>query len=565
MKGLFLRPALYPYLVLLVAFLAAMEKPEKAGAQSIYPPGDPRRTYSSMLNVREFGAVGDGVANDTAAIQRAVNTAMSGLQRFVYFPPGVYLVNSVMVGPGITLLTFGATMKVCPNAGEFNVVFTTHKHVGYERYYWSSDRDSAPLVINGFKYDGNAAAQGPYEDWQLQHQAFVALAADPSRSGRLNALIQNCQGWDGVGDFIYAYTNSNVVIRNCSARDVFRGLISVGANANIEGRDLIATGDRFPTGIDIEPSQAGPLGVVNLKLTNVDLKGDFDVAVQPGSNVFIDNLKSGPPFNLVNRGSTIEIVNSRFEMGAVGESNRIRVRGVDGATTFKNCDFIATPEPATTQGAATSQTQSSDPIYAARVDWRGGKSNDVTFDGCRFDAVGGLATAAILSDPDQQELGNRLIVNDSVISDRFYYGVDMVQGGNLEVLNTQLNSRTGVYLDYKEKYTYSARFKGVRLGDRVQNYLRMDSGLAQNVVSHQAQELTAAQNHIWNPGGNVGANTFRGQRIIRGDANPTTTKTPGFLGDLYIRESATLEERWQCVSTDTSQAVWILIYSRSVN
>jgi hypothetical protein len=44
--------------------------------------------FSDIVNVKDFGAVGDGVANDTAAIQAAVNYA--GQSKKVYIPAGTY-------------------------------------------------------------------------------------------------------------------------------------------------------------------------------------------------------------------------------------------------------------------------------------------------------------------------------------------------------------------------------------------------------------------------------------------------------------------------------------------
>ena len=67
--------------------------------------------FADMINVKDFGAVGDGVADDTAAIQAAIN---AGSFRTVYFPIGVYRTT--------TEITQGAS----PNnvrlvgAGEFN-------------------------------------------------------------------------------------------------------------------------------------------------------------------------------------------------------------------------------------------------------------------------------------------------------------------------------------------------------------------------------------------------------------------------------------------------------------
>ena len=46
--------------------------------------------FSDVVNVKDFGAVGDGVTDDTAAIQNAINTGKS-----VYFPSGIYKITSI--------------------------------------------------------------------------------------------------------------------------------------------------------------------------------------------------------------------------------------------------------------------------------------------------------------------------------------------------------------------------------------------------------------------------------------------------------------------------------------
>ena len=52
-----------------------------------------------MINVHDFGALGDGVADDTAAVQAALNSAIAARGGVVYFPAGKYKITStLMVG-----------------------------------------------------------------------------------------------------------------------------------------------------------------------------------------------------------------------------------------------------------------------------------------------------------------------------------------------------------------------------------------------------------------------------------------------------------------------------------
>jgi len=64
-----------------------------------------------VLNVRNFGAKGDGVTDDTAAIQAANNAAATGDQS-VFFPKGTYLANVLTISAPL----FGVGVKSVLNA-----------------------------------------------------------------------------------------------------------------------------------------------------------------------------------------------------------------------------------------------------------------------------------------------------------------------------------------------------------------------------------------------------------------------------------------------------------------
>jgi polygalacturonase len=65
---------------------------------------------ATVFDVSRFGARGDGVTLDTAAIQAAIDAA-SGRGGVVVFPPGTYLTGSIFVKSGVTLrLDRGVTL-----------------------------------------------------------------------------------------------------------------------------------------------------------------------------------------------------------------------------------------------------------------------------------------------------------------------------------------------------------------------------------------------------------------------------------------------------------------------
>lgn len=106
------------------------------------------RTTYRRYNVRRYGAVGDGVTNDTAAIAAALAAAAAAGRGIVYFPAGEYLVSGIDVF-GIHRITIeGAGHK----ASVLKLAAGANRPViNFKNAFWITLRD---LGI-----DGNRAAQ----------------------------------------------------------------------------------------------------------------------------------------------------------------------------------------------------------------------------------------------------------------------------------------------------------------------------------------------------------------------------------------------------------------------
>lgn len=70
---------------------------------------DLHRRYNETLSVTDHGAVGDNVADDTVAIQAAIDAASAG--DAIFFPSGIYKVTATLTLPTDSLTLFGANVR----------------------------------------------------------------------------------------------------------------------------------------------------------------------------------------------------------------------------------------------------------------------------------------------------------------------------------------------------------------------------------------------------------------------------------------------------------------------
>ena len=68
------------------------------------------RAAAGVISVKSFGAVGDGIADDGPAIQRAIDSAKGKARAALYFPSGTYLTNQSIVANGWAVRLVGDGM-----------------------------------------------------------------------------------------------------------------------------------------------------------------------------------------------------------------------------------------------------------------------------------------------------------------------------------------------------------------------------------------------------------------------------------------------------------------------
>lgn len=144
--------------------------------------------FGEVLNVRDFGAAGDDVADDTAAIQDALDEA--GTQnKAVFFPPGTYSVTDQLVLPlRENLLLFGAAGAIVHGEGFDGAVFCV------------SGADTRGLTIRDLEIlgDGKAGAVDGISCSASSGLRFENLHISQCRYGLRFSNVVDCRGFVGL-------------------------------------------------------------------------------------------------------------------------------------------------------------------------------------------------------------------------------------------------------------------------------------------------------------------------------------------------------------------------------
>lgn len=106
------------------------------------------KTYEDTVNVKLYGAIGDGVTDDSTAVQNAINSVVK-LGGYVYFPPGQYLFNS-QVTIDRTYAAFGSNF-----VGERNLILS-----GYGAEIRTNGAISAFNIKGGWAPNKNCTLEG---------------------------------------------------------------------------------------------------------------------------------------------------------------------------------------------------------------------------------------------------------------------------------------------------------------------------------------------------------------------------------------------------------------------
>lgn len=232
---------------------------------------------AQTVSVTDFGAVGDGVTDDTAAIQAALTASEN-----VYFPvPAIsYVVSSVDVPANRCLATESAAVKFQQQSGlpPGTVVF----------------RVMGPNVTIG-----DMIIQGNIATDTLEFNHGILINTGASNTDLYNIRIGHIRGVNIRGDVVYigqtvaSGTASKISVASADGNNILRNVVSIVGGSDIEVGQVTGLAVGFMH-IDVEPDGAYTGNAVNVRVGQVTGRHIGVVVNTPsGDLVFSENIQFG--------------------------------------------------------------------------------------------------------------------------------------------------------------------------------------------------------------------------------------------------------------------------------
>jgi parallel beta-helix repeat protein len=281
------------------------------------------------ISVKDFGAVGDGVTDDTFAVQAALNL---GPYKAIYFPTGTYIVANLTVGPNVTLYGDGLkNSQIKLKAATSGIILAssnaTHlaiQDIGFDGNYTNCPSGTQCVDISGTESSGSGF-------WIDRCGFFNAKNIGFYQAGTYSkARISECIAENNQLDGIVLNASSTIVENNrCTTNGRF-GILSLGNYAQIFGNTCNSNGQLVTGGAGIGVVTADYPVVSNNSCVNNGAGVYFTHGIQ--FNGVLNGVMEGN-FCQGNYGSGLDMFQSEYTTCTGNQALNNRVRGIENDTS----------------------------------------------------------------------------------------------------------------------------------------------------------------------------------------------------------------------------------------
>jgi len=178
---------------ILIRYMLGLPQGTSDSAASTYLPAGTGAVATNVqsklrewVSVRDFGAVGDGVEDDTVAIQTAFDAAPAG--GGVMFPPGDYAISAAIVPPRSYVQVYGGGLPKIIQQTADTRIFSVNSRTG--------------MVFSGLRFSGAAGATSD------------ASAACIHFSSCIECTVRDCQFFDFSGAGVRGINSEKILVES---------------------------------------------------------------------------------------------------------------------------------------------------------------------------------------------------------------------------------------------------------------------------------------------------------------------------------------------------------------
>lgn len=228
----------------------------------------------NIIDVKSYGATGDGVTDDSTAISDAV-AALPTNGGILFFPPGSYLVSSTILLTGLRRTVWGYGAEILTTGAIYAL---TIRNAGNTVY---------PTVIEGININqrGNSTALGGIlieAAWNTRLRDVTVVADGSSGSYVAGIVIQNTDNTDSATGSFWTRIE-NIWIRKFTGTDT--GMIPVGILLRDNANATVITGgglNNCTEGIKFAESTGGVMGLNSAVVNGVAFEACTDGIIIDG-------------------------------------------------------------------------------------------------------------------------------------------------------------------------------------------------------------------------------------------------------------------------------------------
>jgi hypothetical protein len=308
------------------------------------------------ISVKDFGAVGNGTTDDTAAIQSAINAVITPTGGGLYFPGGTYKITAKLVIPFSTGWRIHGESREGTRIKQFTsntriFSFETENTWGWEiaelSLGWNAQQTTANTQSVAIYFGTGAPSSGNgFYDWQVRRisfsKGFRAIAADSANSPPLWGLkVTECaHGGTMAGAFFFAspspvigQPNICIVNNTLSCQGAGEAIIRILAGDVVSLRNLeFLGGSKSGCGGLIVATSSQNLSIIDCKSEAFNVEnGGVSMFAFPDSDVKAINV------SCLNVGGSAG--NSYFLYGPTGAD--LTVIGLAATTNMTGGNLIA--------------------------------------------------------------------------------------------------------------------------------------------------------------------------------------------------------------------------------